>query len=275
MYKIIFLSLCIPALSSAQELYVFSEPASNMPSQSVGVRQSLKTVFDDNTRDPSFRHNTDIMFGMNKNLMLHAGFGFSDMYSKRTQFESVRFYAKYRFFSQDAIKKHFRMAAFGEVSHSVNRPTYEELSVEGDQSGFRYGLIATQLLHKLALSATVSNIQVMQKERWNKSLSAIAPFQAIDYSLSAGYLVLPKTYTSYKQTNLNLYLEVLGQQVTDRKSYFIDIAPAAQLIFNSSIKFNMGYRWQIAGNANRMALDGLFISGEILFLNALRKKLIN
>ncbi|MFX7792925.1 hypothetical protein ABTK00_21030, partial [Acinetobacter baumannii] len=85
-----------------------------------------------------------------------------------------------------------------------------------------------------------------------------APFQAIDYSLSAGYLVLPKAYTSYKQTNLNLYLELLGQQLTDRKGYFMDIAPAAQLIFNSSIKFNMGYRWQIAGNVNRMALDGLF-----------------
>ncbi|WP_204336560.1 hypothetical protein, partial [Proteus mirabilis] len=74
----------------------------------------------------------------------------------KTQFESVRFYAKYRFLSHDAIKKHFRMAAFGEVSHSVNKPTYEELSIEGDQSGIRYGLIATQLLHKLALSATVS-----------------------------------------------------------------------------------------------------------------------
>jgi hypothetical protein len=272
MYKIICLFILIPALSPAQELYVFSEPASNMPSKSIGVRQSLKTVFDDYTRDPSFRHNTDIMFGMNKNLMLHAGFGFSDMYSKRTQFESVRFYAKYRFLSQDAMKKHFRMAAFGEVSHSVNKPTYEELSVEGDQSGLRYGIIATQLLHKLAVSATVSNIQVLQKERWNKALTGIAPFQAIDYSLSAGYLVLPKAYTSYKQTNLNLYLELLGQQLTDRKGYFLDIAPAAQLIFNSSIKLNMGYRWQIAGNVNRMALDGLFVSGEVLFLNALRKQ---
>jgi hypothetical protein len=164
------------------------------------------------------------------------------------------------------------MAAFGEVSHSVNKPTYEELSIEGDQSGIRYGLIATQLLHKLALSATVSNIQVLQNERWNKSLSGIAPFQAIDYSLSAGYLVLPKAYTSYKQTNLNLYLELLGQQLTDRKGYFMDIAPAAQLIFNSSIKFNMGYRWQIAGNVNRMASNGLFISGEILFLDVLRKQ---
>jgi hypothetical protein len=250
-----------------QELYVFSEPASNMPAKSIGIRQSLKTVFDDYTRDPSFRHNTDVMFGVSKNLMLHTGFSFSDMYSQKTKFESVRFYAKYRFLSVDALNKHFRMAAFGEVSHSENKPTYQELSMEGDQSGFRYGIIATQLLHKLALSATVSNIQVLQSARFTKEYPKTGAFQAIDYSLSAGYIVLPKTYTSYKQTNLNLYLELLGQQLTDQKGYFIDIAPAAQLIFNSSTKINMGYRWQIAGNMNRMALDGLFISGEILLLS--------
>lgn len=34
----------------------------------------------------------------------------------------------------------------------------------------------------------------------------------------------------------------------------------------------MGYRWQIAGNVNRMASNGLFISGEILFLDVLRKQ---
>lgn len=271
--KYIFLLLIvIPACVQAQELYPLTEPASNMPAKSIGVKQSLKTVFDPVIRDPSFRYSTDLMFGVNKNLMTHAGFTFSDMYSQRTRFESVRLYGKYRFLSSDGMKSHFRMAAFGEVSHSVNRPTYEELSVEGDQSGFRYGLIATQLLHKLAISATVSNIQVLQRERWNKTLPIIAPYQAIDYSLSAGYLLLPKTYTSYKQTNLNLYVEVLGQQLTDRRGYFIDIAPAAQLIFNSSVKLNMGYRWQMKGNVQRMATDGGFISCEILFLNALRKR---
>jgi hypothetical protein len=38
---------------------------------------------------------------------------------------------------------------------------YDELSLEGDQSGVQAGLIATQLLHKLAISATVSGTQIL------------------------------------------------------------------------------------------------------------------
>ena len=77
-------------------------------------------------------------------------------------------YAKYRFLSYDEVHKHFRMAAFFQGSYSKNQPYYDELSMDGDQSGIQLGIIATQLINKLAVSASLSNVQVLQTSRWEK-----------------------------------------------------------------------------------------------------------
>ena len=88
--------------------------------------------------------------------------------------------------------------------------------------------------------------------------------------MSAGYLLFPKKYTSYEQTNLNLYVELLGQRTYDKKRYFVDLAPAAQLIFNSQAKLNLGYRFQLGGDMMRMANESWMLSFEWLFLNAFK-----
>lgn len=62
------------------------------------------------------------MFGVNKKLMVHLATTLSNMYSLKMQWESARLYAKYRFLSRDEVHKHFRLAAFAELSHSVNDP---------------------------------------------------------------------------------------------------------------------------------------------------------
>jgi hypothetical protein len=90
--------------------------------------------------------------------------------------------------------------------------------------------------------------------------------------LSGGYLVLPFQYTDYKQTNLNVYTELLAQQSLDRKAYFLDMAPAIQLIFNSNAKLNLGYRFQLKSDMQRMSKNSWLISFERTFLNALKKK---
>jgi hypothetical protein len=82
----------------------------------------------------------------------------------------------------------------------------------------------------------------------------------------------PREYTDYKQTNLNLYLEGLGQQTLDRKSYFFDMAPALQLIFNSNTKLNLGYRFQLGSSMQRMTRNSWLLSFERSFLGALKKK---
>ena len=254
----------------AQELYVFTEPASNMPAKSISIKQSAKWLRNPLLSRTESRHTTEVMFGANKNLMLHAAATFSDMYSASQRWESVRTYAKYRFYSNDEMYSHFRLAAFAEAAYSRNKSPYDELGLEGDQSGVQFGVIATQLLHKLAISTTVSLTESLQSGRNDKSATNTVPYEAINYSLSAGYLVLPKKYTSYEQTNLNLYLELLGQSSLDKKRYATDLAPAVQLIFNSTVKVNLGYRFQLAGNMDRMADKSWLMGVEWTFLNALR-----
>lgn len=272
MFKyIVGLSCLLCSSLCAQELYIFSEPASNMPAHSLSVKQTAKLLRNQYSGNGESRHTTELMFGVSKNLMLHAANTLSNMYSGNTRWESVRVYGKYRFLSNDGMFSHFRMAAFIEGSLSRNKEMYDELSLEGDQSGIQAGLIATQLLHKVAISATVSGTQILQQGRWDKqNASALTPYEAFNYSLSVGCLVLPKKYTSYNQTNLNIYAELIGQKTTDLKRYFVDIAPGAQLIFNSTAKLNIGYRFQLGSNMQRMSAKGWLISFEWLFLDALK-----
>jgi hypothetical protein len=241
-----------------------------MPAHSLSVKQSVKGLHNTFTGANENRYTTELMFGLNKNLMIHTAASFSNMYSSGMRWESAKIYAKYRFFSNDGLYTHFRMAAFGEASYSRNKPLYDELSMEGDQSGIQAGLIATQLLHKLAVSATVSITEVLQESRWQKSFPQLFPYEAFNYSLSAGYLVLPKKYTDYQQANLNLYAELIGQRTFDLKRYSVDLAPAAQLIFNSNAKLNFGYRFQLGSNMQRMSRESWLLSFEWLFLNALK-----
>lgn len=258
----------------AQELYVFTEPASNMPAHSISLKLTDHFVTNDNIYDRfSHRLMPQLMFGISKKFMFHLGGTISNMHTPDFRYESLNFYAKFRFLSKDEIHKHFRMAVFTEASVTKAPFHYDEITLMGDKDGIDLGLIATQLWHKLAISATVTHTQVLDKSRNSKVIYVPSRnYQAMNYSLSAGYLVLPKEYTDYKQTNLNLYLEILAQQTLDRQTHYIDMAPALQLIFNSNAKLNIGYRFQAAGNMNRMANNSWLISFERTFLGALKTK---
>lgn len=257
-----------------QELYVYSEPASNMPANSVSAKLSGMFSNDNHSARTLQRYMPEIMFGISKKWMVHGSVTISNMHQDKFIFESSRLYAKWRFLSHDDIHKHFRMAAFGAVSYSRNHLNFNEINLSGDQSGVQVGLIATQLLNKLAVSASASLNEVLHKYRWDDAHRDQHAFQALNYSLSAGYLVLPFEYTDYRQTNLNLYLELLGGRNINwpQEKYYLDLAPAIQLIFNSTDKLNFGYRYQFAGNISRMANNGFMISYEHVFLNALKKK---
>ncbi len=120
----------------------------------------------------------------------------------------------------------------------------------------------------------MSHTQVLDKTRNSKTIYVPERnYQSINYTVSGGYLLLPKEYTDYKQLNVNLYTEFIGQQTLDRRTWFIDMAPALQLIFNSNTKLNLGYRFQLDGNMARMADQSFLVSLERTFLNALKKKI--
>ena len=258
--------------TNAQELYPYSEPASNMPAKSISVKLSSMFEIGVHSNRILQRHMPEIMVGLNNKWMVHAGLTVSDMHERKFIFESVRIYGKYRFLSVDEVHKHFRMAAFGAASYSRNHMDHNEINFMGDQTGVQGGLIATQLWNKFAISATGSWNEVLDEERWYKQPTKTYSFSAINYSLSAGYLLFPLDYKNYDQTNVNLYAELLGSRNAKMDSSFIDLAPSIQFIFKSTSKLNLGYRFQLDGNIYRLADKSFMVSYEHIFLNALRKK---
>ena len=254
----------------SQELFVFTEPASNMPAKSVSAKVSARYLKDRISNIITQRYTPEIMLGLSKRWMLHGAITISDMYSSAIRWESGRVYAKYRFLSLDEVHRHFRMAVFGEYALSRNDLMFDELSIQGDHSGGQTGLILTGLLHKFALSSAVAYTAITTRPP--KGSDEDYPRQAVDYSISGGLLVLPLRYTSFRQTNLNIYTELLGQRALDTRKFYIDLAPAIQLIFNSNVKINVGHRFQLSGNMQRMANNSWQIGIERTFLGALEKK---
>lgn len=272
-YLVLLAACCGTMCLRAQELFPYTEPASNMPAHSLSAK--LSSMFERENRSQRIvqRYSPEVMLGLSKKWMLHAGFTLSDMMQKKLRSESVRLYAKYRFLSKDAVHQHFRMAAFGLASYSRNPLHHNELNLYGDQAGVQAGVIATQLLNKVAFSGTVSFTEILAKERWVKGLADAYAWHAVNYTFSAGYLLFPLNYTSYKQTNVNLYAELLSSRNTAWafEKGFVDLAPAVQVIFSSTAKLNVGYRFQLAGDVSRLSNQNFMISYEHIFLNALKK----
>jgi hypothetical protein len=257
---------------TAQELFPYTEPASNMPAKSMSLKMSAMLGQGVHGDKLDQRYSPEVMFGMSKKWMFHAGLTLSNMYENFFYYESARVYAKYRFLSNDDVHKHFRMAAFATAAYSRNHLQHNELNLMGDHSGVQAGLIATQLWNKLAVSGTASLIEVLDEKRNDKPQQYA--FQSLNYSLSAGYLVLPRVYKDYDQTNLNIYAELLGGQNLDweYEKYYLDLAPSLQLIFKSTSKLNLGYRFQLKSDIYRNMKNSWMISYEYIFLNALKKK---
>ncbi|RYY39446.1 MAG: hypothetical protein EOO08_10475 [Chitinophagaceae bacterium] len=258
----------------AQELYPWAEPASNMPSHSVSAKLTgmyMRSVHDNKIRQ---RYMPEVMFGLNKNWMLHGALLFSDMHEQRFMWEGARAYAKYRFYSNDEVHRHFRMAAFAAGTWSRNHLDHNDINMMGDQTGVQGGVIATQLLHRWAFSASGSMIQLLPKERFEKTSGDRYAFEALQYSLSAGVLILPVQYKDYNQTNLNLYVELLGHRNLNfvREKYYVDLAPSVQLIFNSTGKLNLGYRFELSSDIYRFSRGQFMVSYEHIFLGALNRK---
>jgi hypothetical protein len=269
MQKTIFIFLLSAALHlQAQELYVYTEPASNMPAHSFSPKLSAYYANSFGQKGVRQRYVPEIMFGLNKNWMVHLATSFSNMNASAARFETGYLYSKFRFLSYDEVHKHFRMALFGEAALSKNKYAVPEANLM-DRSGAQLGVVATQLVNKLAVSASVSHLQMLDASRFDKTVySPARNYQAMNYTFSAGYLVFPREYHDYRQTNFNIYSEFLAQQDLSTGSYYVDAAPAVQFIFNSVSKLNLGYRFQLAGNMQRMIRQSFLISYERAFLNA-------
>jgi hypothetical protein len=238
-----FISLLAVALLVAvcpvfsQELYVNTEPASNMATGSLGIRAENQGYF-----NPVFKNRStlELMYGAGKSVMVHGSLYRSDFYQSKQHFEGGSVYAKYRFLSVDSVQSHFRGAVFAKASR-INNPFYnQEISLEGDNSGVQGGVVFTKLAHKLALSGSASYLHAFDNNGYK--LPVTNAVNAVAYTLSAGYLLLPKTYENYNQVNVNLYVELLGKSNIGHNQSYLDVAPAVQFIFNSVFRVDVSYR---------------------------------
>jgi hypothetical protein len=263
----LIVTLFTAATISAQELFVQAEPASNMPAHSAGIRLSNWFMNDPTTGQNMTQIIPELMWAANRYLMIHGEVFVTDRGQGLTT-EGGGLYAKYRFFSKDALYHHFRMAGFGRISMTNAVVNREEIQTNGNNSGYQVGLVATQLLHKTALSFTG-----YYQQAWNTSNSekiiAMKNGSAINYSLSTGRLIFPKRYTGYKQVNMNLMVELLGQWLPETGTTFLDIAPSVQFIFNSQTRLDIGYKFEGTGTMQRVAPNGLLLRVEHLLFNVL------
>ncbi|MBX2905709.1 MAG: hypothetical protein KF744_06705 [Taibaiella sp.] len=252
--------------ATAQELFVYSEPASNMPAGSTGLRLSNWIMDEPAANRINYHLIPEIMWGVNRDLMVHAE-GFFSNRNGQLVAEGAGVYAKYRFFSRDEVFHHFRMAAFGRVASNNADIHQEAIMTNGHNTGYQVGLVATQLLHKLALSAT-GYYEYAADNFGKHEIPVGQPRQALNYILSAGKLMLPKHYKSYNQTNLNLMLEVIGQELPETGQRTLDIAPSIQLIFHSQARLDIGYRQELYSNALRTAPNGMLVRFEYLLFKS-------
>lgn len=242
-----------------------------MPAKSLTVKLGGRYPDSKYNRFFKQRYIPEVMVGISKKLMAHLSSTLSDYYSPSLRYESTKLYGQWRFFTNDGVHRHFRMAAFAEGAYTRSPFLYEELNLDGDHSGLQGGIIATQLIRKLALSATASVTKVLTKEGAHAGQGGHST-RSVNYSLSAGYLLFPRNYTSYNQTNLNLYVELLGMRGWQQPHTMLDLAPALQLILNSQYKINAGYRFQLTGNMLRVGEKTLYLGLETTFLGVLQKR---
>ncbi len=250
---------------NGQELFVFTEPASNMAANSAGIRLSNAIMKDEHTGSTDYYLIPEIMAGISKKIMIHAQVFMSTREHKFTA-NGGSVYAKFRFFSADEVHQHFRVAAFGR--YSFNNITIHQPAIDlmGRNSGYEAGLVATQLVNKIAVSASVSALHATKNGK-EKFLYGNENKNAVNYTFSVGKLMLPKEYVSYTQTNVNFMAEFLGQINTHTGQNFLDVAPSIQFIINSRLRIDAGYRLALVKSLYRSSLQSPVLKLEYNFYN--------
>ena len=184
----------------------------------------------------------------------------------------------YRFISNDKKQFHFRTSVFTHIRiPSKGANTTDSISFSHDVMENNYkqenfmpytGLAVTLLENKFAA---------------NLNLSFNYPIPKGDYryghyfmgGLAFGYLLLPRKYESYKDVNLNLYLESKGYYFTENKVNGVPIQGSGgkkaellvgtQLIFNSALLFELGYIRSFADESIKIQKNIFFTAVRYLF----------
>lgn len=271
----------------AQELFPMQEAASTLPKGSWSFRLS-NDFFKDRGNRSKYQNHFRVMYGLTPHLSLYATASLSNHHLRNFPIDlrgflinhhsrlypetpylmdGVHLYAKLRVFSLDEPYKHTRIALFGEASRMLNAHDEAEPNLQGDNSGLGGGVIVTRLQQRFALSFTCAYTYPLPLHEQNerRKIDFYYP-TSWAYNVSMGYRVYPKVYSSYKNVNINIYLEVLNKTYGDSKMYINDVQydynlfrifeprvyesltanaysevrPSVQFVFNSTQRLDLG-----------------------------------
>ena len=251
--------------SVSQELFLITDPASNVPANSLGVNLLQSRFKEEFKSGYSYHLMPEVTYGINKNLMVRAS-AFVSNRSNDLVTEGGSFYVKYRFYSTDDLNSHFRMAAFGRYSFNNADIHQEQIEVMGHNTGFESGIVATKLIKKLAISSSISFEKAFDNKPDYPFPNELGD-NATNYTLSFGKLMYPKKYTSFKQTNINLMVEFAGQTINENGKSYLDVVPVIQFIFNSQARVDVAYRHELMSSMVRSAPNGVYFNLYYTFFN--------
>jgi hypothetical protein len=281
MKKLIIATLVVlSARLTSQELFPNSEPASIIPKKAIGLR-SMNEAYN-NDGNLRIWNGMMLMYGISSKWMISGMISSSNHHAKKlpstflqqdseggtivdpkpgnskypylAEAASIGF--RYRFINVDGDHKHFRMAAYGNGIYSIRPHDESEVTSMGDNKGLSGGIISTILIEKLAVSLTTGMVKPFAYKEKNSGLG-LKYENAYNYSLSFGYLVYPRRYKNFNQTNINLYAEFLGksygalsveshgQKYASEKQAlqsgnYMEVRPSIQFIVKSNLRIDVG-----------------------------------
>ena len=277
MKPLIFILLTVLSLGAdAQELFVVTEPASNVPAGSVGFKLGQSLMEEQYKSGYNYHMLPEVTWGVSKDLMVRASGFISNRNpeSTRLKTEGGSLYAKYRFLSIDDLHSHFRMSAFGRYSFNNADIHQEEIETMGHNSGFEAGIVATQLIKKVAISSSVS-LERASDNNPDYPFPDAQANTAFNYTLSFGKLMYPKKYSDFKQTNINLMVEFVGQTLNENQKSFLDVVPSIQFIVNSQARIDLAYKQELYSSMLRSAPNGVYLNLQYTFFSIKRSKSTN
>ncbi len=258
--------------SYSQELYINSEPASLIPKGTKVVRLSYSNIIIDESNAlgdvaNAFLMTPSLAYGLSKKIMISTSFQFANRPYEQDLvpnfvFNGFKFYSKQRIYTTDKQKNHTRLSSF--LKYSFHKDNFMKGNIDLDlqNKGFELGLIGTQLIKKLAISITSAYTRANDINNDSNNLISLSTFKN---SLSAGYLLLPRKYKSYKQTNFNLYLEYLTNTIMNKtfpvryNRFSSTLAPGLQFVILSRSRLDFSYKIRKGDTENEFFIKFTYI----------------
>ena len=247
---------------SAQELYINSEPASLIPKGTKVVRLTNSNIFLDGSNimgsiGNAFIVTPSLSYGISKKIMVSGSIQFANKPYEQDMtpnfgLNGFKIYSKQRILSTDKQKYHTRLSSFIKYSYHEDKFMKDNIDIDFQDTGFELGLIGTQLINKLAISITTAITRISNIDEKLTQGSTVkwqtTNLNTFKNSISAGYLLFPRKYNSYKQTNFNLYVEYLTNTILNENfpvrydKFRSTFAPGIQFIIMSRSRLDFSYK---------------------------------